>query len=63
VEPGSVHDLTAALEHALGASYAAAARGLPILADPGYEGAGYGVYTPVKQPAEGRRLGIDNRST
>jgi len=29
VEPGSVHDLTAAREHALGALYAAAARGLP----------------------------------
>jgi hypothetical protein len=40
VEPGSVHDLTAAHEHALGALYAASARGLPTLADPGYEGAG-----------------------
>lgn len=29
VEPGSAHDLTAAREHALGALYAAAARGLP----------------------------------
>ncbi|WP_203923807.1 transposase family protein [Rugosimonospora africana] len=29
VEPGSVHDLVAAHEHALGALYAAAARGLP----------------------------------
>jgi hypothetical protein len=62
VEPGSVHDLTAAHEHALGALYAAAARGLPTLADPGYEGAGHGVYTPVKQPTDGRRLGVDNRT-
>jgi hypothetical protein len=62
VEPGSVHDLTCAQEHALGALYAAAAQGLPTLADPGYEGAGIGVYTPVKQPTDGRRLGVDNRT-
>jgi hypothetical protein len=62
VEPGSVHDLTAAGEHALGALYAAAARGLPTLADPGYEGAGHGVYTPVKQPSDGRHLNIDTRT-
>jgi len=60
VEPGSVHDLTAAREHALGALYAAAARGLPTLADSGYEGAGHGVYTPFKRPANGRRLAPDN---
>jgi hypothetical protein len=62
VEPGSVHDLICAQEHALGALYAAAAQGLPTLADPGYEGAGIGVYTPFKQPADGRRLGINNRT-
>jgi len=62
VEPGSVHDLTAAREHALGALYAAAARGLPTLADSGYEGAGHGVYTPIKQPANGARLHVDNRT-
>lgn len=62
VSPGSVHDLVAAHEHALGALYAAAARGLPTLADPGYEGAGIGVHTPFKQPADGRALGIDNRA-
>jgi DDE superfamily endonuclease/Helix-turn-helix of DDE superfamily endonuclease len=62
VEPGSVHDLVAAHEHALGSLYAAAARGLPTLADPGYEGAGHGVYTPFKQPSDGRRLGVDNRT-
>jgi hypothetical protein len=31
VEPGSVHDLTVAREHALGALYAFAAQGLPTL--------------------------------
>jgi hypothetical protein len=62
VEPGSVHDLTVAREHALGALYAFAAKGLPTLADPGYEGAGHGVFTPVKQPADGARLAVDNRT-
>lgn len=61
VEPGSVHDLTAARAHVLGALYAAAARGLPTLADPGYEGAGQGVHTPVKQPADGSELDLDTR--
>lgn len=62
VEPGSTHDLTAAQIHALGALYAAAARGLPTLADPGYEGAGHGVFTPFKRPPGGRQLALDNRS-
>jgi hypothetical protein len=31
-------------------------------ADPGYQGAGIGVHTPFKQPTDGRRLGIDNRT-
>jgi DDE superfamily endonuclease len=62
VEPGSVHDLVAAQEHVLGALYAAATRGLPTLADPGYDGAGIGVYTPFKHPTDGRRLGVDNRT-
>jgi hypothetical protein len=62
VEPGSVHDLTAAREHALGALYAMAARGLPTLADPGYVGAGHGVYTPIRQPTGGAQLHVDNRA-
>ena len=62
VEPGGVHDLTAAREHVLGALYAAAVAGLPTLADPGYEGAGMGVHTPVKQPADGRDLDPDTRT-
>lgn len=58
VEPGSTHDITAARAHCLGALYKAAADGVPTLADKGYEGAGIGVYTPVK----GRNLDIENRS-
>src|SRR5207248_2936744 len=27
-----------------------------------YEGTGAGIHTPVKQPADGRRLGVDNRT-
>jgi DDE superfamily endonuclease len=62
VEPGSVHDLTCAQDHALGALYAAAAQGLPTLADPGYDGAGIGIHVPFKQPTDGRQLGVDNRT-
>jgi hypothetical protein len=62
VEPGSVHDLTAARAHALPALYHAAATGLPTLADPGYDGAGIGILIPVKQPTGGRELDINNRT-
>ena len=62
VEPGSVHDLTAARLHVLGALYAAASTGLVTLADAGYEGAGIGVITPVKRPSEGPPLALDNRA-
>ena len=48
--PGSVPDIDAARVHALPALYRAAARGLPALADGGYQGAGIGVHTPVKSP-------------
>jgi hypothetical protein len=61
-EAGSVHDITAARAHVLGALYAAAAAGLPTLADSGYEGAGIGVLTPVKQPTDGKALDRDNRT-
>jgi hypothetical protein len=60
VEPGSVHDLTAARIHALPALYHAAAD-LPSLADRGYEGAGIGVHIPVKQPPRGRELDVNTR--
>ncbi|TCO64254.1 transposase family protein [Actinocrispum wychmicini] len=63
VEPGSVHDLTAAREHVLGALYGAASQlDLPTLADGGYTGAGIGVHTPIKQPADGLVLDVDNRA-
>jgi hypothetical protein len=63
VEPGSLHDLTCAREHVLGALYpAAAASGLPTLADSGYDGSGIGVHTPDTQPTDGQRLDPDNRT-
>jgi DDE superfamily endonuclease len=63
VVPGSVHDLTAARNQVLGALYWAAAHlDLPTLADGGYDGAGIGVYTPVKQPAGGQVLDVDTRT-
>jgi hypothetical protein len=62
VEPGSVHDITAARLHALPALYRAAAHGLPALADPGYDGAGIGIHMPVRQPADGRDLDISART-
>lgn len=58
VEPGSVHDLTAARAHCLGALYKAAADALPTLTDKGYQGAGIGVHSPIK----GHDLDVDNRS-
>jgi len=61
-EPGSVHDITAARTHALPALYRAATGGLVTLADPGYDGAGTGIYIPVKQPADGRDLDINTRT-
>ena len=62
VQPGSVHDLTAARTHALPALYRAAAADLPTLTDPGYDGAGIGILIPVKQPAGGQELDINTRT-
>lgn len=63
VEPGSMHDLTVAREHVLGALYWAASHlDLPTLSDGGYEGAGIGVHTPFKQPAGDQVLDVDNRT-
>jgi hypothetical protein len=64
VVPGHRHDLTAARDTAtLGALYWAASQlGLPTLADSGYEGAGRGVHTPIKQPGDGQVLAADNRT-
>ena len=62
VEPGSVHDITAARAHALPALYRAAAADLPTLADPGYDGAGIGIHMPVQKPAGGRDPDISTRT-
>jgi hypothetical protein len=63
VEPGSTHDMTAARAHVLAALYWAASQlDLPTLADGGYDGAGIGVFTPVKQPSDGRELDVNTRT-
>jgi hypothetical protein len=61
VRPGSVHDITATRELVL-AALAPYLRGLPVLADGGYDGAGHGVYTPVKRPKDGYELDADTRT-
>ncbi len=58
--PGSVHDITAAREHAL-PGLRPHLKDLPVLADSGYEGAGCGVHVPVKKPAGGG-LDVDTRT-
>ena len=35
---------------------------MPVLADPGYEGAGHGVHVPVKKPAGVNEPDIDTRA-
>ena len=60
VRPGSTHDLTAARELVLPTLYPHAARGLPVLADKGYTGAGVGIHVPVKHQPQGP-LHINNR--
>ena len=62
-EPGSVTDLPAARVHALPALYRAAARGMPTLADAGYQGAGIGIHVPVKnQPGNPHEPHVDTRT-
>ncbi|MCP2251659.1 DDE superfamily endonuclease, partial [Prauserella aidingensis] len=56
------HDLVAAYgEGAIGALCATATKGLPTLADKAYQGAGIGIRTPFKNPADGNILDVDNR--
>ncbi|MFI0471076.1 transposase family protein [Saccharopolyspora sp. 5N102] len=65
VEPGSVHDITAADKHVLGALHWAASQlDLPTLADAGYQGTGAGIHTPVKRSKKhpGSPLDIDNQT-
>ena len=61
VEPGGTVDIQAARTHVPRAAYPAT-RAMPILADPGYQGAGHGVHVPFKQPADGNILSVDNRA-
>lgn len=62
--PGHLHDSTCAqLQDITGVlCWAASQLHLPTLADSGYEGAGQGIYVPIKQPADGHQLHVDNRT-
>ncbi|MFC7647562.1 transposase family protein [Streptosporangium lutulentum] len=62
VEPGSIHDITAARIHVLPTLYPSCARGLSVLADPGYDGASIGLCIPVRQPTDGNVLDVDTRT-
>ena len=61
VLPVAVHDLAAARENVLGV-LRPFCDAMPVLADPGYEGAGHGVHVPVKKPAGVKELDIDTRA-
>jgi hypothetical protein len=61
VLPGSVHDITAARRLVL-AILEPYLKDMPVLADPGYQGAGQGIYTPVKKPKDGSELDLDTRT-
>jgi hypothetical protein len=61
VRPGSTHDLTAARELVFPTLYPHAARGLPVLTDKGYTGAGIGVHSPIRRRPGGVPLHEDNR--
>ena len=64
VAPGHLHDLTVARDAGIiGALHWAASQlDLPALADSGYNGAGHGVHTPIKQPGGGQVLAPDNQT-
>jgi DDE superfamily endonuclease len=61
VLPGNVHDIEAARRQVLDIVWPFTAE-MPVLADPAYEGAGRGIFTPVKQPKDGRELDVDTRT-
>jgi len=61
VLPGGVHDVTAARRFVLPAVQPYL-QDMPILADPGYQGAGHGVLTPVKKPKDGSELDVNTRT-
>lgn len=60
VLPGGVVDIEAARMLVFPALYPYA-KTMPVLADPGYQGAGHGIIIPFKQPRDGNILSIDNR--
>ena len=62
--PGHLHDLTCAqtLDITAALHWSASQLNLPTLADAGYDGAGQGINTPIKQPTDGHRLAPDNRA-
>jgi hypothetical protein len=62
--PGHLHDLTCAQTQGITAAlnWAASELDLPALADSGYDGAGSGIKTPTKQPSDGKRLAVANRT-
>ena len=64
VAPGHLHDLTVARDAGIiGAlNWAASQLDLPTLADSGYDGAGQGIKTPIKQPTDGQSLAPDNQA-
>jgi hypothetical protein len=64
VMPGHQHDITCArVSGMLGALYWSASQlDLPALADSGYDGAGQGIHTPIKQPGDGQVLAPDNQA-
>src|SRR3954447_10764573 len=64
VAPGHLHDLTVARDAGvIGAlNWSASQLDLPALADSGYDGAGQGVKTPIKQPTDGQVLAPDSQA-
>ena len=64
VAPGHLHDLTVARDAGIiGAlNWAASQLDLLTLADSGYDGAGQGIKTPIKQPTDGQSLAPDNQT-
>jgi hypothetical protein len=62
--PGHLHDFTCAQQQGVTAAlnWAAAELELPALADAGYDGAGHGIKTPTRQPADGKPLAVANRA-
>ena len=62
--PGHLHDTSCARELGVTAAlnWAAAELDLPALADSGYESAGHGIKSPIKQPHDGSQLAPDNRA-